>query len=244
MTVKTKIWMIVPAAGVGKRVGAKIPKQYLTLNDSTIVEITLQKLAQISDIEGIVVAVNDDDGFWSDQRLPENIKIIRVSGGKERSDSVANALNWLAENENPEWVMVHDVARPCIDLQDIEKLKAQCIEKNKGGILAVPASDTLKFTLNAKTINKTIDRAQIWQALTPQMFIFKSLHTRLNQLLYTNEIITDEASVMEYFDEQPMLIEGRRDNIKITRPEDLRLAELYLQDDSLFVQKEQSEKKI
>ena len=225
------LWAVVPAAGVGKRVGADRPQQYLSLaNRKTIVETTLAKLSQINNLVGIVVAVGPEDGYWQDQDLPKNVPVVRVDGGKERADSVLNALNWLAEHQSASWALVHDVARPCVRLADIEHLISRCQAQNQGGLLAIPATDTLKKTTDAQTSMATVDRSQIWQAQTPQLFPFSRLRQNLQQALNEQRQITDEASAMEMFAEYPLLIEGHSDNIKVTRPEDLALASFYLKE--------------
>ena len=224
----TTFWGIVPAAGVGKRMNADRPKQYLPLTDSqTVLEHTLARLIAAQIFQKIVVAISDGDPYWENLPLARHEKIIRAKGGKERADSVLNAL---AEIENQakehDWVLVHDAARPCISRQDIEKLIVKLKDDKIGGILALSSHDTLK-DVEGNQILSTHDRNRIWRALTPQMFRYGALKTAL-QIHQGNGAITDESSALEMQGFCPKIVEGRPDNIKITRPEDLALARFYL----------------
>ena len=220
---------IVPAAGVGSRMQADCPKQYLTIGTQTILEHTVRLLLSHPQIEHIVIAVSENDEYFSDLAIAEHSKITRVAGGVERADSVLSGLNHInthfAQNE---WVLVHDAARPCTTLSDIDKLIAACKEHAVGGILATPVKDTMKRSDASKHIKNTVERENLWHALTPQMFRCKKLQEVLNEALIQGALITDEASAMERCGYQPLLVTGRSDNIKITQPEDLALAEFYL----------------
>ncbi len=223
----TKFWGIVPAAGVGKRMNADRPKQYLQLsNTQTVIEHTLTRLIDAQVFEKIVVAISDGDPYW-DVPISKHEKIIRAAGGQERADSVLNALaqieNQASEND---WVLVHDAARPCITTEDIEKLIFELKDDEIGGILALSSHDTLK-DVDGVQILSTHDRNRIWRALTPQMFRYGALKNAL-QIHQGNNAITDEASALEMQGFSPKIVEGRSDNIKITRPEDLALAQFYL----------------
>jgi len=123
---------------------------------------------------------------------------------------------------------VHDAARPCVRQQDIDELIRCCETHPGGGILAVPVKDTIKKVAEAETIVETVDRASLWHAQTPQMFRLSALRSALQQALAAKAVITDEASAMEWVGQAPRVVEGHADNIKITRPEDLPLAEFYL----------------
>ena len=226
--IKTKFWGIVPAAGVGKRMNTNCPKQYLSLSETqTIIEHTLTRLCDAQIFEKIIVAISVDDGYWNDLPISKHEKIIRAKGGKERADSVLNALieieNQATEND---WVLVHDAARPCITLEDIEKLIFELKDDEIGGILALSSHDTLK-DVDGVQILSTHDRNRIWRALTPQMFRYGALRNAL-EINQGNDAITDEASALEIQGFSPKIVEGRSDNIKITRFEDLALAQFYL----------------
>lgn len=222
-----KFWGIVPAAGVGKRMNADRPKQYLLLSEKTVIEHTLTRLIESAIFEKIVVAISEDDPFWNVLPISKHEKIVRAKGGKERADSVLNAL---AEIENladaNDWVLVHDAARPCITTGDIQTLISTLEHDAVGGILALPSHDTLK-DVNGRQILGTHDRNRIWRALTPQMFRYGALKTALEST-QGNVGITDEASALEFQGFSPKIVEGCADNIKITRPEDLALVQFYL----------------
>lgn len=222
-------WVIVPAAGVGSRMGADKPKQYLTLNGKTILEHTLERLLQLPKLNGIVVVVHPLDSYWSTLPVFNHEKIRVIEGGKERCDSVLNGLDTLDEYMQPlDWVMVHDAARPCVDLRDIEELVEKLEEHLVGGILGVPVSDTVKRLNDNYGIEETVDRRVLWQAQTPQMFRYGILARSLRSALQQGITITDEASAVESAGYVPLMVEGRRDNIKVTRPEDIPIAELIL----------------
>jgi len=228
----TGIWVIVPAAGAGTRMGSSGPKQYLPLQGKTVLGVTLERLAKFPAIKGIFVGLSKDDAKW--QHVADSLKGLPVEisgyiGGAERANTVLNGLKALSEiAEAGDWVMVHDAARPCVRHEDIEKLIRETIESDDGGILAMPIADTVKLTREDGRIDKTISRANLWRALTPQLFPIADLIKALDLALLEDAEITDEASAMEFIGAMPMCIQGHADNIKITYPADLALAELYL----------------
>lgn len=217
---------VVPAAGVGARMGANIPKQYLMLNGKTVIEHTLTALLSHPRIAKIVVALGPEDGWFSDLAIANDPAIIRVNGGKERADSVLAGLQ-VCQNYN--WVLVHDAARPCITHADIDCLIASALTSEHGAILGCQVRDTMKRTDAQSNIIATVDRDLLWHALTPQMFPVKLLTDALATGLTENADITDEASAIERLGLMPKMVVGRIDNIKITRPEDMPLATLFLQ---------------
>ena len=218
---------VVPAAGVGSRMKADRPKQYLKINGKTILEHTIEKLLSHPQVSQIVVAISDDDPYYPELALNQNPKVVRVSGGSERADSVLSALNCIAEQKLSDWVMVHDAARPCVQLSDIDKLISGAMSHDVGAILAAPVRDTMKRGAQGQ-IEHTVERADLWHALTPQMFRTKPLWKALSEALQQGVSITDEASAFEWKGLSPALVAGRSDNFKITQPEDLALAEFYL----------------
>lgn len=217
-----KIIAIVPASGVGSRMNAPLPKQYLTIQGKTILEHSLQRFLDHEQIAQIIVAVSETDPYYSNIELLKHPKITVVFGGETRAHSVFNALNVADENA---WALVHDAARPCLKRSDIDKILQ--IESEHGGILATPAVDTMKRA-NGTTISHTEDRSTLWHALTPQFFKVGLLRNALKSAFERNLTITDEASAMEFAGYSPQLVAGRSDNLKVTRPEDLALAEFYL----------------
>lgn len=227
MTSSKQIWAVVPAAGIGQRMQAAVPKQYLPLGGQPVLQVTLNKLAQLQNLKGIVVVVAPDDPhFASLTNLPANA--IAVPGGRERADSVLQALNYLQQQGcGQDWALVHDAARPCVRLQRMRQLIEQVLSSGQGGLLAAPVADTLKRAVGER-VQETLDRNHLWQAHTPQMFRVQALRLALIKGLAEGAAITDEASAMELQGEQPQLIADSRDNIKITQPEDLFLAEQIL----------------
>ncbi|MGC9403022.1 2-C-methyl-D-erythritol 4-phosphate cytidylyltransferase [Vibrio genomosp. F10] len=219
---------IVPAAGVGSRMKVDRPKQYLTINDTAILEHTVLKLLSHPKIDTVVVSVTDGDPYFSSLSIANQSNVIRVSGGKERADSVLSALEYLNQENVSEWVLVHDAARPCVQLKDIDRLIETALAHEVGAILACPVRDTMKRSDSTNNIDSTVERNNLWHALTPQMFRTSSLYHALNDALKAEATITDEASAMERLGLAPALVHGRSDNIKITQPEDLSLAEFYL----------------
>ena len=225
-----RYWVVVPAAGIGTRMGAGRPKQYLTLGDKTILEQTLTRLLQLPGLAGIYVALNEHDDYWEQLAVSRDKRISPVTGGSERADSVLAALDALAgQAQENDWVLVHDAARPCITAGTIKQLCNQLAQHPVGGILAVPVSDTLKQVDDARRINHTLDRRFLWQAQTPQMFRLGLLRSCLSRALAEGKQVTDESSAVELYGYQPQIVEGRADNLKITRPEDLPLAQMILQ---------------
>ncbi|MDP2903222.1 MAG: 2-C-methyl-D-erythritol 4-phosphate cytidylyltransferase [Methylovulum sp.] len=228
MTQSTTCWAVVPAAGAGKRMNADRPKQYLELAGKTVIEHTLSHLLQANVFAAISVAISAEDGYWPELELSTHSNIITAAGGKERADSVLSALTAIrAKASDDDWVLVHDAARPCITSADIHQLIDTLYQDKVGGILALPSHDTLK-NVQGGAIVGTLDRNHIWRALTPQMFRYGLLKAALEAAV-GNPAVTDEASAMELQGLQPKIVEGRPDNIKITRPEDLALAQFYLE---------------
>lgn len=223
-------WAVVPAAGVGRRMGGDIPKQYLKVAGKPVLQHTLERLLSVESLAGIQVALGAEDGYWPDLPCAGHPRIQAVPGGKERADSVHSALLSLRDRARPDdWVLVHDAARLCLTRSDVLKLIETLSDDPVGGILALPVSDTLKTVDSAGLITGTPDRRHVWRALTPQMFRYGLLRKALADAAEQGNMITDEASALELAGYQPRIVEGRPDNIKITRPEDLPLAAFFLE---------------
>ncbi|ARN72750.1 2-C-methyl-D-erythritol 4-phosphate cytidylyltransferase [Oceanicoccus sagamiensis] len=228
----SRFFAVVPAAGVGKRMGSDTPKQYLPLLGKTVIEYTLTTLLAEPLLERIIVTTSPEDNRWRSLALLSDPRIDVVAGGAERCHSVLNGLQHLSSQANKEdWVLVHDVARPCIAGSDIKQLIADLSSHAVGGILAVPMSDTVK-QVDGKTITSTVDRSLLWRAQTPQMFRYQLLLESLSAGIEQGLSITDEASAIELAGYQAEVVEAMSANIKITRPEDLALAEHYLKKES------------
>ena len=230
MTARVKLWPILPAAGVGSRMKADRPKQYLNLNGRYLMDHTLEVMLSYPAFEKTVLVLSAEDPYWGESRYFADQRIIRADGGSERCYSVLNglaALKGLAADDD--WVVVHDVARPCLRHSDLDLLFAGL--QDPGAILAVPVRDTMKRGIRAEglsVIDHTVERQQLWHALTPQVFRYGQLKQALEQCLRDGSEVTDEASAIEHLGLRPLLVEGRADNIKVTRPEDLALAAFFL----------------
>lgn len=224
------IYAIVPAAGIGARMGADKPKQYLPMAEQTVIEHTLAKLLQVSCIKKIVVCLAPDDPFFTNLPSTENDRIVVVDGGSTRSESVSSGLKWLHANGGSDaWALVHDAARPCVKPLRIQQLINECTAKGVGGILAVPMANTLR-RLDSQVLGKTytVSRDNIWAAHTPQLFRASELLDGLLIAAANNFEVTDEASAIEAAGGKVLMIEDDATNIKITRPEDLAMATLIL----------------
>jgi len=227
-------WAVVPAAGVGRRMGGEIPKQYLPLGGRRVIEQSLSRLLDHPSVRGVCVVLSAGDLWWRQLSLASDSRILTVEGGEERANSVLNGLRRLEGLASPDdWVLVHDAARPCLHASDIDRLIEAVIAGGPGvgpgGLLAIPLHDTLKLSKpDTPCVEKTLPRERFWRAFTPQMFPIGLLRRALESALEKQLDVTDEASAMELAGYSPQLVEGRSDNIKITRPEDLLLAEFYL----------------
>jgi len=222
-----RLWAAMPAAGTGSRFGNERAKQYADLLGRPMLQWSLDPLLARDDIAGVMVAVDAVDPSWEACR-PDSGKIRDTVGGATRSASVLAALRALSEEADPtDWVLVHDAARPCLHPSDLERLVAEVTRHNVGGLLAVPVTDTIKRALDGLVV-ATIARSGLWRALTPQMFPLGRLLEALAGARDAGAQTTDEAAAMELAGYRPRLVQGRADNIKVTVPEDLRLAATIL----------------
>jgi 2-C-methyl-D-erythritol 4-phosphate cytidylyltransferase len=228
----SRVFAVVPAAGVGSRMQADRPKQYLSLHDQTIMEHTLHQLLAFTPIEKIILPISNGDEYWPDISLNGHPKIVSCEGGSERFESVLNGLNKLLECDakDDDWVMVHDVARPCIQHEDLQKLINNACEQ--GAILGAQVRDTMKRTNEKGEIVTTVEREYLWHALTPQLAPIGILKNAIETAIKDGVSITDEASALEHVGLTPKMVAGAPSNIKVTRPEDLSLAAMYLSNQS------------
>ncbi|WP_414501502.1 2-C-methyl-D-erythritol 4-phosphate cytidylyltransferase [Zymobacter sp. IVIA_12111.31 C1] len=232
---ETVRWVIVPAAGVGRRMGCDVPKQYLPLAGRCVLSTTLARLHEAWPQAQQLVCLSPQDAYFDTGMLPDGIDWLRIDGGAERADSVWAGLVALEGYANPQdWVAVHDVARPCVRSQELRAMAAALRGDPVGGLLAVPASDTMKRACAGQNqVAHTESRVDLWHALTPQLFRYGVLRQAMYDAYQRAEAqgrsiaetITDEASAVEALGLSPRLVAGRRDNLKITHPEDLALAE-------------------
>ena len=214
---------VVPAAGAGKRFGAGIPKQYLLLAGRSIQQHTLDRLSAMPELASVAVAVAPDDELAVGLAYAQPQRLRFVVGGRERMDSVLAGIEALRAvgAVDDDWVLVHDVARPLLRPADVRLLLATLDGQAVGGLLASPVRDTMKRGDASGLVLDTVPREQLWHALTPQMFPIGTLKRALEEGLALGAAITDEASAMERAGFPVRMVEGRADNIKVTRPEDL-----------------------
>jgi len=225
MHIQDNIVAIVPAAGIGRRMGSDIPKQYLHINGQAILGHTLDTLLSHKAVTSVLVATHINDIWFHCLPQANHPKLKCVLGGDERSDSVLACLNEVVSHC---WVLVHDAARPCLTHGDIDKLIASRTRFPQGAILASQVRDTMKRGNPDGTINHTVSRELLWHALTPQFFPAQLLKRHLVEALAAGAVITDEASAMEWAGISPGLVSGRVDNIKVTHPDDLQLAQMFI----------------
>ena len=222
--------LIVPAAGAGRRFASAVPKQYAALAGSTVIEQALAPFVADADCVSIVVAVAPDDANWPAIAARLASRANTVAGGEQRAHSVLNALRSLASHvRSDDWVFVHDGARPCFSESDLAQLKRELADHAVGGLLAVPLADTLKRGSGQPVeVCDTLDREGLWRAATPQVFRFGILMSALDAALGAGRLPTDEAQAVEWAGQRPRLVAGHADNIKVTTPDDLRLAAAIL----------------
>ncbi len=207
------------------------PKQYLPLLGRAILQHTLERLGHYPRLRGLVVGIAADDAYWLTLATEIPNLLPTYVGGAERAQTVLNGLRVLETYAAPDdWVLVHDAARPCVRHADIDSLLAAVAGHADGGLLALPLSDTVKRADHNGCVEDTVARAGLWRALTPQVFRLAALSDALESAIRAGIEITDEASAMEYSGARPRLVHGHADNIKITEPEDLALAELFLRE--------------
>jgi 2-C-methyl-D-erythritol 4-phosphate cytidylyltransferase / 2-C-methyl-D-erythritol 2,4-cyclodiphosphate synthase len=224
-----RYWVVMPAAGAGRRFGGEQPKQYARVAGRTLLEWSLQPFIDDPRCLAIVVAIAGEDREWPRLTLPRG-KVGAAPGGAERSDSVRNALVALESRAQPgDWVLVHDAVRPCLARDDLDRLVAQLALHPVGGLLAVPVADTLKRAGAAGEGATTVDRAGLWRALTPQMFRYGQLREALDAASASGRVPTDEAQAIEWHGGVPALVVGAATNIKVTTPADLAVARGWLE---------------
>ena len=220
-----RLWAVVPAAGRGERFGSRLPKQYIPLLGRPVLSWSVSALLAESSVRTVIVALSEGDRRFA--RLPEarDPRVRTCRGGARRELSVANALDALAgEARDEDWVLVHDAARPCLQIEDVRALVNAVRNDPIGGLLAVPVGDTLKAAGRDGRSDRTVPREGLWRALTPQMFRYGVLRRALGLSIERERAVTDEASAVEALGLRPRLVPGRPDNMKITLPGDCRLA--------------------
>lgn len=227
------IWAVLPAAGIGRRMGSTIPKQYLSIDGVPLLLHALRRLSAVGEIQKIIVVIHPEDNRWAEleRSIEEEFenRIITVMGGDERYQSVLNGLTAMTEfADKDDWILVHDAVRPCVRTSDIENLIQKVSNHSIGGMLGSPVDNTLKRVDAELTVIETVDRESYWNALTPQMFRFAQLKESIEAVVASGVQVTDEAAAMEVAGFRPIMVAGNKDNIKITVEADLLLASQIL----------------
>jgi 2-C-methyl-D-erythritol 4-phosphate cytidylyltransferase len=226
MTQAPRYFALIPAAGVGARMGAGSPKQYIRIGGKPMLRHTLDAFLSSDLIAHTFVVVSPDDPYIDSVAPNHGVTVLRC-GGASRMESVRNGLAVLANTLAPtDWVLVHDAARPGLNAELIEKLILATGEHPVGGLLGLPVVDTVKRCIDGEACG-TIPRNGLWLAQTPQMFRYQLLRAALTAATDPNTI-TDDASAVEALGLTPKLVEGHPRNLKVTLPDDIRIAELYL----------------
>ena len=237
-----QVWAVMPAAGVGRRMSADLPKQYMTLAGVTIIQRTLSAIAACGLCEGLVLVLSVDDDRFASDVLPQLDATVRerlqvVEGGSDRAASVLAGVESLGGRAgDSDWVLVHDVARPLVSAGDIDNLYRQVTRRASddiaGGILAERLHDTIKRATThgegSAEIARSEDRALLWAAQTPQLFRIGQLRAALQSARDAGVVVTDEAMAIERAGGRVLLVAGSAANLKITTRRDLALAKLLL----------------
>lgn len=225
-----RYFCLIPAAGVGVRMAAACPKQYLALGGHSILQHSVTAFLQQANIDHVFVVVSSDDAYVATALQADSRLTVLYCGGATRAQTVIKGLLAMRAQVAPQdWIMVHDAARPGIHPELIRRLIAAVGDEDVGGLLALPVADTVKMQTSdsARRQVKTIPRTGLWLAQTPQMFRHAQLLAALQNSDPAVEI-TDEASALEALGLTPLLVEGHWCNTKITRPADLALVENFL----------------
>lgn len=217
---------LIPAAGVGARMAAAGPKQYLVLGAKPMLRHTVDAFTASPLVAHTYVVVSADDPYIDTVLAPSARVTVLRCGGASRMESVRNGLQALHGSVGEaDWILVHDAARPGLSAALIERLITRTGAHAVGGLLALPVVDTVKRDVAGQV--DTIARDGLWLAQTPQMFRYHLLRNALAAVT-DPATITDDASAVEALGLAPMLVEGHPCNLKVTRPSDVRIAELYL----------------
>jgi 2-C-methyl-D-erythritol 4-phosphate cytidylyltransferase len=220
---------LIPAAGSGSRFGGKVLKQYLPLAGKPVLAHALDAVNIYPEISGVTVVIAPGDPLFALAMGEFSTGVDTVAGGETRAKSVMNGLCSIRENHpETQWVLVHDAARPCLPRSCLDELLRRGLETRDGAILAVEVQDTVKRVGEDACIDSTVDRRGLWAAQTPQLFPMQALYEALEAALAAGDTPTDEAAVMENTGARPLIVPGSSANLKITRPEDVAIAESWL----------------
>jgi 2-C-methyl-D-erythritol 4-phosphate cytidylyltransferase len=239
------LWGVIPAAGSGERMHSQLPKQYLSLIGVPVLQRAIDVLLGVPSVSDVVVVLSADDTHWPTLAASSDPRVHTATGGRLRAESVLAGISAVRQRVGDEaWVLVHDAARPLLATADVQRLISEVMQAGAiGGLLAVPVQDTLKQASETQGCLRTVSRASLWQAQTPQLFRAGQLGDALVSALAFEQPgdgqqsplsepalppITDEASALERLGYQPLLVEALEANFKITRPADVVVAEALL----------------
>lgn len=224
-----KIFVIIPAGGSGLRMGGSAKKQFLTIHDEPILHLAIRAFLSLTTqkIEKIVVALPEQELQDLSKQLKDG-SVLYIQGGKTRSESVHRAFQVLGACDVNDIVLIHDAVRPFVSLELIERVIHGTI-LNGAVIPVTPLTDTIKQINDRQQIEKTLDRNRLCAAQTPQGFLFGTLKRAYATLDFSDPRYTDESLLAEALGETVTVVEGERENIKITTPFDLRMAEWLFQ---------------
>ncbi len=224
------VWAVIPATGIGNRMQADRPKQYLKLGEQTILQHTLDRLLSHPEIDGAVLVLHAQDQYWNELNYRSARPLLICTGGAQRHHSVFNGLRHLKQQSigNP-LVLIHDAVRPFVSHDDLSRLIELAVLQQDGALLAAAVTDTLKLADTKSTVIATQSRENLWRALTPQAFRLDTIQPVLQSAIEKNLPITDDASAMELSGFHPLLVSSASMNFKITTPDDLLLAQFIMQ---------------
>ena len=222
------IHLIIPAAGESSRMGSTTPKQFSSFHGKTILEFIESVFSKLAAIKTITIALNKNQKYIESLGCQFSKKTTLIDcGGSNRSETVLNALSIIGEDiQKKDWIMVHDAARVGITESLVNNFILEIVDDKVGGILAIPALDTVKRVDKKQQIIRTEKRDEIWLAQTPQMFRFDLLNKALTSFKGNP---TDESEAIEAFGLSPKIVKGNLVNFKITYPDDLMRIEKLIQ---------------
>ena len=224
------VTLVLLAGGVGKRMGASMPKQYLPLLDVPIAVHSLKKFSKMREVGEIVVVCHEDYDDLFEEHLERSTgkPLVYARPGRERQDSVFNGIS--AAREGCDLLAIHDSARPLVDVEDARK----CFEDGKkygAAVLAVKCKATIKQARDDGSIEKTLARSLLWEMQTPQVIEPKMLKEGFEYVTKNKLEVTDDVSVVEHLGKRVQITEGSYYNIKVTTPEDMFIAERLLNEE-------------
>jgi len=220
---------IIPAAGKSSRYSGEAPKQFLKIDERSVLELSIRPLLDFSECIGMCILVPPGDQYHKVLDLTSNPKIFIANGEDTRIKSVALGIQfWDQSDISYDHILIHDAARPCLRSSDVQLLLDSMSDEVDGAVLGIPCSDTIKkVSVKESLIVNTLDRSELWRAFTPQIFK-KEVLTEYFSEENLEKDFTDEASLLEANDRKILMVQGYKDNIKLTFPEDLGLIKSIL----------------